>query len=142
MQALIASLVTAILLLAVFGTVGAQNPPAGPSAEMLAEKATEKDDKVAALTAVGRVKSVSPDSLVVRGKSKGQSAEWTFALDAKTKIRKAGKDVTAADLKEGDGVQIRYVDQGGKNVAQTVRARATTPKSEAKPPEKPAEKKP
>ncbi len=95
-----------------------------------------------AQTAVGRVKSASPDTLVVLGKSQGKAAEWTFALDTNTKIRKAGKDVTVTDLKEGDAVQVRYMEHGGKRVAQTVRARTTPPRPEAKPIDKPAEKKP
>ena len=58
-----------------------------------------------------------PDSLVVTGKAKGKDAEWTFAVDPKTKIRKNNKDVTAADLVAGDSVQVRYHAEGGKNVA-------------------------
>jgi len=144
----IGPLVAALLLMGGLDLAEAQTPAAGPSQDRKMEKSADKmeksvdkDDKTAMQTAVGRVKSVSSGSLVVMGKSKGQGAEWTFVLDAQTRIRKEGKDVTAADLKEGDGVQVRYMEQGGKHIAQTVRARAVPPKSEAKP-DKPAEKKP
>jgi hypothetical protein len=35
-----------------------------------------------------------------------RAAEWTFVLDGKTKISKAGRDVTPVDLKEGDGFRF------------------------------------
>ena len=63
----------------------------------------------AILCGMGTVKSASADSLVVAGKEKGKDAEWTFAIDAKTAIRKSGKAVTAADVKPGDQVQVRYM---------------------------------
>lgn len=139
MKRLIAPFVAGALLAGGLGVALAQSTQtAPPASEKKAEKAADKTDKMmAARTAVGRVKSVSADSLVVMGKSKGQGAEWTFVLDAKTKIKKAGKDVTAANLKEGDGVQVRYMEHGGKNVAQTVMARGEPPKqTEAKPADK------
>lgn len=140
MKRLIAPFVAGALLAGGLGVALAQSTQTAPSAtEKKAEKAADKTDKMtmATQTAVGRVKSVSADSLVVMGKSKGKGAEWTFVLDAKTKIKRAGKDTTAADLKEGDGVQVRYMEHGGKNVAQTVMARGELPKhSEAKPADK------
>jgi hypothetical protein len=100
-----------------------------------------KDDKAkkpAALNASGTVKTSAADSLVVAGKVKGKDAEWTFAVDPKTKIRKGGKDVTAAELAAGDAVQVRYHAEGGKNVADAVTVRAPkkaadAPKAEAPP---------
>jgi hypothetical protein len=141
MKAFIGPLVAGLLVMGGLDPAVAQTPAAGPSQDRRMEKSADKDDKTAMQTAVGRVKSVSSGSLVVMGKSKGQGAEWTFVLDAQTRIRKEGKDVTAADLKEGDGVQVRYMEHGGKHIAQTVRARAVPPRSEAKP-DKPADKKP
>jgi len=110
------------------------------------EKAPEKmaDKKMAAKNATGTVKSAGTDSVVVAGKDKGKDAEWTFAVDSKTKIKKGGKDVTAADLKSGDSVAVRYMEHDGKAVAQTINVRTagTAKKAEAKPAEaKPAEKK-
>jgi hypothetical protein len=115
-----------------------------PAAPAPADKKMD-DKKASAKSATGKVKAASPDSLVVMGKAKGKDAEWTFALDPKTKIKKGGKDATATDLKEGDDVSVRYMEQAGKNVAQTVTAKAEPAKKmEGKPAdkmEKPAEKK-
>ena len=70
----------------------------------------------------------SASGIVVTGKVKGKDAEWTFAVDPKTKIRKGGKDITAADLAPGDSVNVRYRDDGGKHVAESVLVRAATAK--------------
>ena len=91
-----------------------------------APKADDKkmgEKKMSAKSASGAVKSASADSVVVAGKDKGKDAEWTFAVDAKTKIKKAGKDVAVADLKPGDSVQVRYMDHEGKTVAQSISVR-------------------
>jgi hypothetical protein len=88
----------------------------------------------------GMVKSSSADSVVVAGKEKVhgskemKDAEWTFAVDSKTAIRKSGKAVTAADLKAGDQVEVRYMDHGGKMTAVAIQIKPTT--AAAKPTEK------
>src|SRR5215468_1654814 len=122
----LAALVGVAFVFASVGLAVAQTPP----------PATKKDDKKADIdkdasmkkmphhTAVGTVKTVGPDNIVVAGKNKGKDTEWTFALDDKTKIKKAGKDVTAKDLAEGDKVTVRYIDEGGKMTAMTVSASA------------------
>jgi hypothetical protein len=93
-------------------------------------KTVEK--KATPRTAHGAVKSASAASLVVTGKDKGKDAEWTFAVDAKTSVKKAGKSVGAADLKAGDPVQVRYTEQDGKAMAQAVVVKAPgTEKKEA-----------
>jgi hypothetical protein len=104
------------------------------------------DKKPAAKTASGTVKSASADSLVVAGKTKGKDEEWTFGVDAKTSIKKGGKSVTAADVKAGDSVQVKYTEDGGKAMAQSVTVRTAAAakktddkkmdKTEAKPAEK------
>jgi Domain of unknown function (DUF5666) len=118
----------------VAGTVGsalAQGQPAAPKEDKKAEKPAEMK-KSAAHNASGTVKMATPDSLVVAGKAKGgKDAEWTFSVDPKTKIRKAGKDITAADLAAGDAVHVRYHEQGGKNVADAVMVRAAKKAPEA-----------
>jgi hypothetical protein len=81
--------------------------------------------KMAVKTAAGTVKSASGDSVVVAGKSKGKDAEWTFALDAKTKVKKGNKDVAPSEVKMGDSVSVRYMEHEGKAVAQTI---TVTPK--------------
>jgi len=76
---------------------------------------------------------------VVAGKEKGKDAEWTFAVDAKTAIRKSGKAITAADLKPGDQVQVRYMDHEGKATAMAVQVKPGATSAKAAP--QPAEKK-
>ena len=108
---------------------------------------TPKDDKkvekpadakkTATQNASGTVKAAAADNLVVTGKARGgKDTEWTFAVGGTTKIRKAGKDVTPADLAAGDLVLVRYHEMGGKNVAESVMVRpakkaAEAPKAEA-----------
>jgi uncharacterized protein DUF5666 len=86
------------------------------------EKMEKGEKKAKAKSASGTVKSASADSLVVEGKGKN-AKEWTFAVDPNTKIKKSGKDVAAADLQAGDAVNVRYTDQDGKMVAQSVMVR-------------------
>jgi hypothetical protein len=94
--------------------------------------------------AQGIVKVASADSLVVAGREKAQGAkemkdaEWTFAVDSKTAIRKSGKAITAADLKPGDHVQVRYMDQAGKATAVAIQVKpsAAAAKSTGQPAEK------
>ncbi len=94
--------------------------------------------------AQGIVKSASADSLVVAGREKAQGskemkdAEWTFAVDSKTAIRKSQKAITSADLKPGDQVQVRYMDQAGKATAVTIQVKsgAAAAKSTGQPAEK------
>jgi hypothetical protein len=83
-------------------------------------------------TAAGTVKSAGADSLVVSGKVKGKDTEWTFALGDKTRIKKAGKDVTAKDLAAGDKVSVRYTDAAGKMTAMSVSVSAGATKQAAK----------
>ena len=86
------------------------------------EKKAEK--KPMAKTANGTVKTASADSVVVAGKDKGKDAEWTFAVDPKTTIKKGGKAITAADIKTGDSVQVKYTEADGKAMAQSVAVKA------------------
>jgi Domain of unknown function (DUF5666) len=130
-------------------TAPAQAPAAAPTTPAQAttpaptqKPAETKQKPMEAKTksAHGLVKSASADSLVVAGKEKVQGskdmkdAEWTFAVDSKTAIRKSGKAVTAADLKAGDQVQVRYMDHGGKMTAVAIQIKPTT--AAAKPTEK------
>src|SRR5262249_26652635 len=121
-------------------TAPAQAPAAGPAttpapAASPAPKHAESKQKpveAKAKKAQGMVKSASPDSVVVAGKEKVQGskemkdAEWTFAVDLKTAIRKSGKAVTPADLKAGDQVEVRYTDHGGKMTAVAIQIKPTT----------------
>lgn len=105
-----------------------------PAADSKMDKMDKKDasaKKAATKTATGTVKSASPDSIVVAGKDKGKDAEWTFAVDGKTKVKKAGKDMMAKDLAPGDKVTVRYMDHDGKATAMNVNVSAGSTKKAA-----------
>lgn len=125
------------------GAATAQTPATQAPAEKKADekKMDTKSDakKASSRTAVGTVKSASDSSLVVAGKAKGKETEWTFGVDPNTKIKKAGKDVTAKDVAAGDKVTVKYTDQDGKMTASnvTVSAPAKASKTEMKKEDKP-----
>ncbi|HEY7521585.1 MAG TPA: DUF5666 domain-containing protein [Methylomirabilota bacterium] len=110
------------------GTTTTDKKPAAGGKDASAKKATTK-------TATGTVKSAAPDSIVVAGKDKGKDAEWTFAIDDKTKVKKSGKDAAAKDIASGDRVTVRYMDHDGKATAMNVNVSAPK-KAAAKPVEK------
>ena len=126
MKRALAAIVGVAFVFASAALVGAQTPPPATKAD---DKKVEKDasmKKAPHHTAVGTVKTAGADNIVVGGKSKGKDTEWTFALNDKTKIKKAGKDVMAKDLAAGDKVTVRYMDEGGKMTAMTVNASAAS----------------
>jgi lipopolysaccharide export LptBFGC system permease protein LptF len=111
-------------------------PPAEKKADDKMEKKAEK--KMPTKSASGTVKSAGADSVVVSGKEKGKEAEWTFAVDSKTSIKKGGKAVTAGDIKAGDSVSVKYHEMDGKATASaiTVRSGSMAKKEESKKEEK------
>src|SRR5213594_285607 len=116
---------------------GQSTAPMPKAEDKKMDKSADKkmgEKKMSSKSASGAVKSASADSVVVAGKEKGKDAEWTFAVDPKTKVKKGGKDVSAADLKPGDSVQVRYMDHDGKTVAQSISVRggSTAKKAEEK----------
>lgn len=113
-------------------------PATTPAPTQKPAEAKPKSEVKKAKNAMGTVKSASADSIVVAGKEKGKDAEWTFAVDAKTAIRKSGKAITPADLKPGDHVQVRYMDHEGKATAMAVQVKpgATSAKATAQPADK------
>jgi hypothetical protein len=119
---LIALSVAAVFALGAAGLAVAQDKKADDKkmekSDMKAEKKADK--KPTTKTANGSVKSASADSIVVSGKDKGKDAEWTFAVDPKTSIKKGGKAIMAGDVKAGDSVQVKYMEQDGKAMAQSV----------------------
>ena len=136
MKRLCALLVGIVFVAGTVGAAAAQTATTTTDKKPAAD--TKKDasaKKPATKTATGTVKSTSPDSIVVAGKDKGKDMEWTFAVDDKTKVKKAGKDTTAKDLAAGDKVTVRYMDHDGKATAMNVSASAPK-KAEAKPAEK------
>jgi hypothetical protein len=134
----LAAIVGVAFVFASSGLVGAQTPPPAPKVDdkKMEDKKDASMKKAPHHTAVGTVKTAGPDNVVVAGKTKGKETEWTFALNDKTKIKKAGKDVTAKDLAAGDKVTVRYMDEGGKMTAMSVNASAAS-KQAAKAKEEP-----
>lgn len=107
------------LLLAVGATAPAvAQAPAAPGSE------TKQEAKKATRNVSGTIRTASADTVVVAGKDKGKDAEWTFAVEPVTNIRKGGKSITAGDLKAGDAVQVRYTERDGKAMAQSILVRA------------------
>ena len=140
MKRALAALVGIAFVFASAGLASAQTPaPAMKPEEKKMEKMEKMEKKAPHHTAMGTVKTAGADGIVVAGKAKGKETEWTFAVSDKTKIRKAGKDVTAKDLAPGDKVSVRYMDEGGKMTAMTVSASAGS-KQAAKAKEEPAKK--
>ena len=139
MKRALAAVVGVAFVFASAGLVGAQTPATKPEDKKMEDKKDTSMKKAPHHTAVGTVKTVGPDSVVVAGKAKGKDMEWTFALNDKTKLKKAGKDVTAKDLAVGDKVTVRYMDEGGKMTAMSVSASAGS-KQAAKAKEEPAKK--
>jgi hypothetical protein len=156
-KSFVAPLVAVVFGIGSFGTALAQATSTAPAQAPAAAPATtapattpapaqkpaeskQKPMEAKAKKAQGMVKSASPGSVVVAGKEKVpgskemKDAEWTFAVDSKTAIRKSGKAVTAADLKAGDQVEVRYMDHSGKMTAVAIQIKATT--AAAKPTEK------
>lgn len=147
MKRSVALLIALVFGIGFAGLAVAQTPapapatPAPATTPAPAQKPAEtkkSSDMKKAKTAQGTVKAASGDSLVVAGKEKGKDAEWTFAVDSKTAIRKSGKSITAADVKPGDQVSVRYMDHDGKATAMAVQVKpgAASAKAAA-----PAEKK-
>ena len=134
MKKLIAMSVALLFAMGTAGLAVAQEKKAEEKkSEMKSDaKMDKKEKKAATKSASGTVKSASADSLVVGGKMKGKDEEWTFGVDSKTAIKKGGKAITAADLKAGDSVQVKYTEDAGKMMAQSVTAKAAPAKKAEK----------
>ena len=118
------ALVVALMFAAGFaGVAVAQTPTPAPADNMADKPAAMKMKKTPLRNANGTVKTASADSIVVAGKARNKEVEWTFAVDPKTSIRRGSKSITAADLKPGDSVHVRYTDMDGKAVAQSIMAK-------------------
>jgi len=119
---LLSALALAICL-GVVGDAGAQT----------AASSTAATKKSTARSVSGTVKSSSAETVVVAGRSKGQDAEWTFAVEPTTNIRKGAKSIIAADLKAGDAVQVSYTEQDGKATARSIVVKSKGPAPAKKP---------
>ena len=134
MKKLIATCVAVVFAMGVAGLAVAQEKKGDEKkSEMKSDtKMEKKEKKPAAKSASGTVKSAAADSLVVGGKMKGKDEEWTFGVDSKTSIKKGGKSISAADVKAGDSVQVKYTEDAGKMMAQSVMVKAAPAKKAEK----------
>jgi len=123
------TLLVALLTLVVFvsGVMAQQKPapapakPAGTAAPAPASApAPEKPMKMEKFSGTVEKMDEATKTVVVKGKKD----EKTFALDDKTKITKAGKEMASADLKKGIHVTVEYKKDGDKMVAATIKAAA------------------
>ena len=110
MKRLLALLVGTAFVAGTAASAAAQTPSTTTDKKPAADSKMEKKDasakKASTKTAVGTVKSASPDSIVVAGKDKGKDAEWTFGVDPKTSIKKGG-DVRLECMHASAMVRIR-----------------------------------
>jgi len=111
-------------------------PTAAPAPAPPSEKTkAEKPKPVKAEKFSGAIEKVDEMAKAIAVKAKKE--EKTFAIDDKTKITRAGKDMPLADLKKGMNVSVDYKKEGDKMIAASIRVAA--PKAA---PKAPAEKKP
>jgi len=105
-----------------------------PAAVAVAQTPATSDKKAVAKKTTrsvsGTVRSAGGDAVVVSGRDKGKDAEWTFAVEATTNVRKGSKSIMAGDLKTGDAVQVRYVERDGRAMAESILVKA--PRKETK----------
>lgn len=131
MKKLIALLIGTAFVAGMAGATLAQTAATPPAEKKSSDKPAMSEQKPKAHSASGTVKTAAADNIVVAGKARGKDTEWTFAVDPKTKIRKSGKDITAADLAPGDAVSVRYHEDAGKKMADAVMVRAAKKPADA-----------
>jgi len=112
-------------ILSVLGAMGLawaqQAPPAGQPEKPAMEKAAPAKSAARLQRLTGSVKSVSEGSLVMEVMQKDKPAkEYTFSLDPKAKLAKAGKAITTKDLQPGESVTVSFTETDGKLVAKAV----------------------
>ena len=128
MRTLVFLVFLALVLAVTVATAGLAVAQTGTAAPTLDKKKTEKPAPKATRNINGTVRSASADTVVVAGREKGKEAEWTFAVEPTTNVRKGSKSIMAGDLKPGDAVNVRFVERGGKAMAESIVVR--TPRKE------------
>ena len=122
---------TILAVILMVGTFAyAQTAPAGQTAKPKATKSATKAPKT--MTARGSIVKSDAASVTI----KTAKAEDTFAINADTKITKAGKAITAADLAAGENAAVSYTKTGDQmtatKIAVTAAKVAKTPKTPKK----------
>lgn len=118
-------LAVAVGILSILGAMGPglaqQVSPAGQPEKPAVERPAPAKSAAKPQRLTGSVKSVSEGSLVLEVMQKDKPAkEYTFSLDPKAKLAKAGKAITTKDLQPGESVTVSFTETGGKLVAKAV----------------------
>ncbi|MBI3076557.1 MAG: hypothetical protein HYY85_06135 [Deltaproteobacteria bacterium] len=111
--------------------------------EEKADKAAKPAKKPAVRTkqATGVVAKAAADSLTIKRKVKGQEQELTFSVTDKTSVRMGKEKKAIGDVKEGERVTVRYVEDDGKMTARSVTISPARPAKKAMKEGPPPEKK-
>ena len=139
---LLVALITVIAF--VSGVMAQQKPAEKAAAPAVAKPAAtapapaEKPKAVKAEKFAGAVEKIDEAAKTIVVKDK--KGEKTFAIDDKTKITKAGKDMPFAEVKKGMNVSVEYKKDGDKMVAVAIKVAAPKATKEKKAEEKPAPK--
>ena len=120
------ALLSGIFVLGVVSSGWAQQAPApGQPEKPAAEKAAPAQPATKVKRLTGSVKSASEENLVLEVTQKDKSTkEYTFALDPKAKLSRAGKAIVVKDVHSGDSATVSFTESEGKLVAKAVTVRA------------------
>jgi hypothetical protein len=136
MRKLILLVVLLTLVAFVSGAMAQQKPAPAKPATTPAPAPAPAPAKLEKFSGVIEKVDEMAKAIVVKGKVKKEVKALTFGTDDKTKITKAGKDVSFGDLKKDMSVTVEYKKDGEKMTAATIKVAA--PKAAPKK-EKPAE---
>jgi hypothetical protein len=136
MRKLILLVVLLTLVAFVSGAIAQQKPAPAKPATTPAPAPAPAPAKLEKFSGVIEKVDEMAKAIVVKGKVKKEVKALTFGTDDKTKITKAGKDVSFGDLKKDMSVTVEYKKDGEKMTAATIKVAA--PKAAPKK-EKPAE---
>src|SRR3989304_1167906 len=116
------ALLSGIFVLGVVSSGWAQQAPApGQPEKPAAEKAAPAQPATKVKRLTGSVKSASEENLVLEVTQKDKSTkEYTFALDPKAKLSRAGKAIVVKDVHSGDSATVSFTESEGKLVAKAV----------------------
>ena len=133
-------LLVALLTMAVFvsGVMAQQKPAPAKPADTAAPAPAPAPEKSAKMgKSSGTIRMVDEAARMIDVK-KGEKTV-SYGIDEQTKITRAGKEISLADLKKGMHVSIRYKKVGDNRIAATIKASSRKAPKKAKPAEEPAE---
>jgi len=125
----------ALITMVVFVSGAMAQPKPAPVPTPAPAPAPEKPAKMK--TSSGTIRMVDEAAKMIDVK-KGKKTV-SYAIDDQTKITRAGKEISLADLKKGMHVSIEYNKEGDNMIAATIKASSRKAAKKAKPAEKPAE---